>query len=403
MNLPQPAAVVIGIEINGLGVLRSLALGDVPLIAADVDLRQATLRTRHGRKVRLRALSGPRLIEDLLALAPTLGPRPVLFMTRDETVATVSAHREMLATHYRLQLPPPDITAALNTKAGFQAIAAQGAFPIPPGAHIVTEADLPRLATLPYPCALKPGERNEAYDRQFAKAYRVESAVEAEALCRRILPTMPDLLVQQWIEGADDAIYFVLQYHPGGGRPPLSFTGRKAHAWPMQIGPTARCGPAPEAAPLLEPITTRFFQECGLEGWGAMEYKRDVRNGRWQMVEPTVGRSDMQIEVATLNGINLPLAAYLWQIGQEPPPPQVRPCTLWRRDWLADVAAARAQPEVGCWPPSDAPVVDGYWRRDDPLPALFAYPARLAGAFWRRVRAVGHSRRPLLDSTEITT
>ena len=134
-----------------------------------------------------------------------------------------------------------------------------------------------------------------------------------------------------------------------------------------------------------------------------MEYKRDVRNGRWQMVEPTVGRSDMQIEVATLNGINLPLAAYLWQIGQEPPPPQVRPCTLWRRDWLADVAAARAQPDVGCWPPAHAPVVDGYWRRDDPLPALFGYPARLAGAFWRRLRAAGHSLRPLLDSTKITT
>lgn len=386
MNPSRPVAVVVGVEINGLGLLRSLARGGVPLIAADPDPRQPTMRTRHGHKIKLRALSGPELVDDLLALARTLDPRPVLFVTRDETVATVSAHREALARHYRFQLPAPDIATALNTKAGFQALAARGGFPIPPGAHIAREADLLKLADLPYPCALKPGERNAAYDRRFAKAYRVESAAEARRLCRRILPVMPDLLVQEWIEGGDDAIYFVLQYHPGGGRPPLSFTGRKTHAWPVLVGPTARCGPAPEAAPVLEPLTTRFFQDHRLQGWGAMEYKRDARDGRWLMVEPTVGRSDMQIEVATLNGVNLPLAAYLWLIGEEPPPPQARPCTLWRRDWLAATAAARAQPEVGRWPPADAPVVDGYWRRDDPLPALYAYPARALGALWRRLR-----------------
>ncbi|MBL8250538.1 MAG: FAD-dependent oxidoreductase [Candidatus Competibacter sp.] len=385
MVAARPAAVIVGVEINGLGILRSLALDRVPLIAADVDPRQPAMRTRHGRKFKLRAFAGLELVDDLLALASTLDQRPALFVTRDETVATVSAHREILAKHYRFQLPPPDIATALNTKAGFQRLAGQGGFPIPPGVHITREADLPKLAALPYPCALKPGERNEVYDRQFAKAYRVESAAEAEKLCRSILPVMPDLLVQQWIEGGDDAIYFVLQYHPSGGRAPLSFTGRKAHAWPILVGPTARCGPAPEAASLLEPLTTRFLQGCGLEGWGAMEYKRDARDSRWLMVEPTVGRSDMQIEIATLNGVNLPLAAYRWLIGEEPPPPQSRPYTLWRRDWLADTAAARAQPKVGRWPPANAPVADGFWRRDDPLPALYAYPPRALGAVWRRL------------------
>ena len=136
----------------------------------------------------------------------------MLFLTRDDTVKTISAHRETLAPHYRFQLPPPAITTALNTKAGFQALAQQGNFPVPPGVHVTGEADLPKLAALPYPCALKPGERNAAYDRQFAKAYRIDSFAEAKDLCQRILPVMPDLLLQQWIEGSDDALYFVLQY-----------------------------------------------------------------------------------------------------------------------------------------------------------------------------------------------
>ncbi|MBK7542724.1 MAG: FAD-dependent oxidoreductase [Candidatus Competibacteraceae bacterium] len=385
MSASRAAAVVVGVEVNGLGVLRSLALGDVPLIAADANPRQPAMRTRHGRKLGLRALTGSELVEDLLALARSLDQRPVLFLTRDDTVKTISAHRETLAPHYRFQLPPPAITTALNTKAGFQALAQQGNFPVPPGVHVTGEADLPKLAALPYPCALKPGERNAAYDRQFAKAYRIDSFAEAKDLCQRILPVMPDLLLQQWIEGSDDALYFVLQYHPGGGRPPLSFTGRKIRSWPACIGVAARCGPAPEMAAELEPVTTRFFQSCQLEGWAAMEYKRDARDGRFVMIEPSAGRSEMLGEIATLNGTNLALAAYHWLIGEEPPPPAARSRTLWRRDWLADTAAARAQPEIGLWSSADAPVMDGFWRRDDPLPALYAYPHRALGAVWRRL------------------
>ncbi|MBK8899475.1 MAG: hypothetical protein IPN66_20155 [Candidatus Competibacteraceae bacterium] len=116
-----------------------------------------------------------------------------------------------------------------------------------------------------------------------------------------------------------------------------------------------------------------------------MEYKRDARDGRFVMIEPSAGRSEMLGEIATLNGTNLALAAYHWLIGEEPPPPTARSRTLWRRDWLADTAAARAQPEIGLWSSADAPVMDGFWRRDDPLPALYAYPHRAPGAVWRRL------------------
>ena len=116
-----------------------------------------------------------------------------------------------------------------------------------------------------------------------------------------------------------------------------------------------------------------------------MEYKRNRRTGQWQMVEPTVGRTDLQTEVATLNGCNLPLAAYQSLVGQQPLSCRVTPSKVWRRDRLGDFASARAQPEVGGWA-TTLPVVDGYWRWDDPLPALGLYPGRAISALWRRVR-----------------
>lgn len=387
MNRTLPTAVVVGIELNGLAVLRCLAVGGMPLIAADPHRYQPTMLTRHGRKIRLRALAGPELVEDLLALGRELTPRPVLFLTRDDSAATVSAHRAELEPYYRLQLPPPEITAALLAKAGFQTLAESGGFPIPPGRPVRHLDDLERLAELTYPCVLKPGERNATYDRLFAKAYRVESAEEAERLCRLILPVMPDLIVQEWIEGGDDDIYFVQQYHTAPDRPPFSFTGRKIRSWPAQIGATALCGPAPEVAAELEPLTTRFFQHCQLLGWGAMEYKRNVNTGQWRMVEPTIVRTDLQMEVATVNGCNLPLAAYHCLTGKEPLPFRSAPPTLWQRDWLAGLASARAYPDAGGGRQLKAmPVVDGYWRSDDPLPALCLYPIRLVAAGWRRLR-----------------
>ena len=383
MNLSLPPAVVVGVELNGLGVLRSLSVGGMPLIAADPQRWQAAMWTRHGRKHRLRALAGAPLVEDLLNLARQLDERPVLFLTRDDSVATVSAYRDALAPHYRFQLPPPELTAKLLTKAGFQELAENGNFPLPRGRVIRSSADLSSLDELTYPAILKPGERNAAYDQTFAKAYRVESAPEAQALCQRILPTLPDLIVQEWIEGQDDDLYFVLQYYPHPDAAPWSFTGRKARSWPAQTGVAALCGPAPQVAAQLEPLTTRFFQYCRLQGWAAMEYKRDQRSRAWLMVEPSVGRSEMLVEVASLNGCNLPLTAYQTLIGAAPPVFTNTPPTLWQRDALAARASARAQPGVGDWA-AGLPVVDGYWRRDDPLPALALYPGRLVSALGRR-------------------
>ena len=55
-----------------------------------------------------------------------------------------------------------------------------------------------------------------------------------------------------------------------------------------------------------------------------MEFKRDARTGEFLMIEPTVGRVDWQEEVATLNGVNIPLAAYLHEIGAEAAPAACR-------------------------------------------------------------------------------
>src|SRR4029077_16877616 len=111
----------------------------------------------------------------------------------------------------------------------------------------------------------------------------------------------------------------------------VSFVGRKICQWPVEEGGTASCMPAPDAAGELPEMTDGFFSAVGFVGVGSMEYKRDRRDGKFYMVEPTVGRTDYQEEVATLNGVNIPLAAYRAELGLNPiAPVAAAPPRAWR-------------------------------------------------------------------------
>jgi hypothetical protein len=66
--LSNPDAVVVGIDLNGLGVIRSLGRAGIRIVALDTDLGKPTVATRFAEKVRIRALSGPSFVDALLEL-----------------------------------------------------------------------------------------------------------------------------------------------------------------------------------------------------------------------------------------------------------------------------------------------------------------------------------------------
>ena len=93
------------------------------------------------------------------------------------------------------------------------------------------------------------------------KAYRIETQADARSLCERVLDKVGEVIVQEWIEGSNDSIYFCLCYMGPGDS--VAFTGRKGRSWPPQIGLTASCWAAPEVAKELEDLTIRFFRSIG--------------------------------------------------------------------------------------------------------------------------------------------
>lgn len=377
----ETPAVVLGAGVNGLGVARSLARAGVRVWLLDADTRRTGMQTRAAKSATVRALHGETLVEELtrLASAQFSGLRPVLFLTQEESVKTVSHHRDQLSAFYRFSLPTIDMVDALQHKQGFQQLAEQLGSPIPPLVHVRSHSDMPAIEHLRYPVVIKPGERHTEYSRHFKKAYRAETAEAAAELMRRILPVMSDVVVQEWIEGPDSNIYFCLQYLDRCGRVTGSFTGRKIRSWPPQVGGTASCVAAPDAHQELSDITTRFFQSTGVIGMASMEYKRDSRTGEFRMVEPTVGRTDYQEEVATLNGVNLPHVAWCSELDLPLPTSAIsaRP-VVWRvRSEDTQSAAAQSQSLKQGYP-RDGRVADAVWRWRDPMPGLMQSVQRVS-------------------------
>jgi predicted ATP-grasp superfamily ATP-dependent carboligase len=366
-----PAVVVGAAGPCGLGIVRSLAAGGIPVVLADPNPAEPAMHTRLARKHLISALSGRGLVDDLLALRQTFDDSPILFLTSDEAVATVSEYRSELAGQYRIRLPSHDCVMSLMDKTSFQRQAEERGFPVPRAVRIKHPSDLSALDGLQFPCIVKPSVKSAEYIRhRLERAYKVESREHAVAVCCRILPIIADVLVQEWIEGGDENLYFCLQYCAGGGQAVCSFTGRKLSIWPPEVGITASCTVAADAHPKLQPLTESFFQSVAFTGMGSIEFKKDARSGRFLMIEPTVGRADGQEEVATIHGTNLPLAAYCHELGLARPAANAHTGQqlIWQ-DTLNHWRAIRrgAAPAEG----PRSKICDAYWRTNDPMPALF--------------------------------
>ena len=365
----RPAAVVAGVDVNGLGVVRSLGAAGVPILALDTDLTKATLATRYGKKIRVPALSGEPFVEALLSIAASQDYKPVLILTQEDSVATVSESRDRLAKAYHFSMPSQAVMRTLMDKQGFQRAAENLNCPIPRSMTLTRSIASAALEGMHYPCVLKPLTKEAAYSRKFAKAYKLSSAAEVIALWSEMQNVVREVMVQEWIEGGDSDVYFCLQYRHPSGAPHISFVGRKTCQWPPLVGGTASCVAAPEASAELVALTDEFFGRVGFVGLGSMEYKRDPRDNRFYMVEPTVGRTDYQEEIATLNGVNIPLAAYCGELGLPfPPAENVATPRAWS-DRLSSQRARQSGAEDSTLRHSPhAKVHDAYFRMSDPGP-----------------------------------
>ena len=375
--------VVIGDTVNTLGVMRSLARERMPIYLVCSTWRCAAAWSRHCRVVRTAKLTAEAILNAITTIAVQSGQRPVVLLGRDEDVVAISERRDEFAAVCRVTLPSREIVNTLGDKALFQAFAEREGFPVPHSVIYKGAADLQALRRLSMPVVIKPNDKLLVLAGLVERAVRVNTFEQAAEVATRTITRARVLVIQEWIEGADMDIFFCLFTCDSNSRMKGVFVGRKIVCDPPAVGSTAVCIAAPEAERELISVTTRLIDRVKYRGLGSVEFKRCRKTGRFLIVEPTVGRTDWQEEIATLCGVNIPLIAYRTELDlMHPESSDRQPSIAWR-------SSAGFRIPRGALPHGTR-IYDAYLRWSDPLPALYHYAVE---SFLGRV--IGRTKRIL--------
>jgi predicted ATP-grasp superfamily ATP-dependent carboligase len=371
-----PAVVLQSSFANGLGVIRGLAAGGVPVIALDANPRALGFLSTHAAGM---LCPEPRADEEAFLifmerLGRRLPQRAVVFPTHDQYVWAVARNAARLEPWYAIPFSGWDAMQRLADKEE-QLRAAWRVDVDTPRTEFVTSRDELRRAAdgFEFPAIFKPVESLAFKERFGRPVLEIGSRDELKAVYARV-DDCGTLMLQEIIPGGDDALWSVGSYVDARSEPRAVFTGRKLRQHPRAFG-TARFAES-VWAPELADAALRLLKELGYHGVSQVEFKRDARDGRCKLMEVNA-RHWLWHGLSTACGVNLSLVAYRDAIGRPIEAPRQAEGRKWILatkdfpDTLLETLRHETSPvEWACSLPGTR--VDGVYSLTDPLPGLVA-------------------------------
>jgi predicted ATP-grasp superfamily ATP-dependent carboligase len=340
---------------------------------------------------------GRPLLAALIDHAQSRGERPALFPTRDLDVVFIDRFRSELSPHFRIaQAPSPTLERIINKVELTRAAADLG---IPTPRTLVFDRVVPGDVAIPddlrYPVILKaiyahqPRALGVSVGATQPKAHVAPTASDALGQLRLLLRAGVSVFLQEFVPGATERLVICAGYASAHPHRSGAFTARKRLQYPRDAG----IGHAVETIhrPDLMEATLKLLASLGYQGIFEAEYKEDSE-GRAHLIEINPRHWDQHL-LGTACGINVTRLALQDLFDLDADPPVYR---FQRALWLNDAFALRLRltrapewAELAAQLRAESPParrMPSVFRKDDPLPALFAYTRQLgdlAGALRR--------------------
>jgi predicted ATP-grasp superfamily ATP-dependent carboligase len=321
--------VVLGLGVNGLGVVRALAQENVPVVGVYEQAGEIGRYSRH-----CRAVSFPDVERDpegffreLCALGKQLGDRPVLFPTSDRQLELVSREREPLGKLFRFRLAAHEVLDLLMDKALVLEAARRYGIGGPRTFIFRRPEDLSAaMETLPVPSVAKPRFPWRPNPGRVPKVTLLHSREEIQAFIQRYGESADNLVFQEVIEGGDADHAFCTMYMSSRQRVVGVVTGETIHRYPPNLGRTASC--VTRDIPELAEAGERFLAGERYLGLAELEFKRDRRDGMYKLFEVNT-RTWAYNGLSPACGVNLVHLAYLEAIAEPLPEEPLRGRSGW--------------------------------------------------------------------------
>lgn len=318
----KPTAVVIGISINSLSIIRSLGRKYINVIAIHHNNTDYVAKSRYCRVVYCKKLYGKILVKKLISIGKSTKKEKVLFCTSDMSVLTVSKYRELLKEYYKFVLPPDFTVKMLMNKKLFYKFASKNNFNVPKTFFVSDKRDIDRIGNATcYPCLIKPEYRDNNWDMNVSKIDKilyVKSKNEYFRCIGNINILNNPLIVQEWVEGTDKDVFYCLTYINRNHEPIAVFTGKKIRQFPVLTGSTSIAESL--WVPQIAEESLKLLRASGCIGICSVEFKYSKRYNVFYVTEPTVGRTDTQEGSSIESGLDIPYIAFLDALGHDPEP-----------------------------------------------------------------------------------
>jgi D-aspartate ligase len=279
-------ALVVGGNLNGLSIARSLGRHGVPVwVVSPPNIRLASFSRYTRRTLPWPTGNDETQVEYLLEIAARNGlDQWVLFPTSDESAALLSRFHSKLSRRFRVSTPTWNVLRWAYDKRLTYRLAADQKVDYPATSYPLTDADLEGV-NWEFPAILKPAIHASINRLTADKAWRVSNHEELMVKFREARELMPAelILVQEMIPGSGES-QFSFAALCWDGKTIASLTARRTRQYPIDFGYSSSFVETMDVPEIVAP-SQRLLAAIGYTGIVEVEYKFDSRDGRFKLLD----------------------------------------------------------------------------------------------------------------------
>lgn len=316
LNTNKPIAIFAGLDINGMGVMRSLGRRGIPIIGLDPNPIQLGFFSRYGKKFAcINPKNEEQYVNFLLEMGRQMKIKGVLFQGLDAHTISILNHRDELEEYYHFPMARSEIVEILLNKKKFSDELKRLNIPGPNTYFPEDIHDIKPLSReIEYPCIVKPIFSPD-FGKDFSvKAFKVNNAEDLVNAYQKTIFRGHKAIIQEIIPGPDTSLYLVGGYFNHKSKPLGISTFKRIRQYPHEFGNGTLC--ISTWTPEIAKICISFLRKIKYHGIIDAELKKDPRDGKFKLIEINP-RTGAQHPLVAKCGVDLPYMAYMDAIGED--------------------------------------------------------------------------------------
>lgn len=310
-NTNEPIALVFGLDINGLGVVRSLGRRGIPVIAIDPNRQKMGRFSRYCKAV---ICPDPKQQEEdyvnlLLALGKMMNSKGVIIQSEEADILTILKHKNELEKYYRIPMADFDIIEALVDKGKFYKMLEELNMPHPKTFFPNDIFDVKKISReITYPYIVKPIFSPDFNKEFHVKVFKASSTKELINAYDKATSNGHKVVIQEVIPGDDNNIYGFGSYMNKKFELKGAIIYKKIRGYPKGFGNCSLIESTWE--PEILKLSLELLGSINYYGISEIEFKRDIRDNSFKIIEMNA-RTWWQNRLASRCGADLPFMAYI--------------------------------------------------------------------------------------------